>query len=208
MIAIVDFDIGNVASIHNMFKRVGAKSIITREPEVIRDSSHVVLPGNGSYDAAMNNLVRFNLLPVLNECCLVNKRPVLGICLGLQLMFERSDEGLQRGLGWLKGKVERFDKELCGSRPIPHMGWNSISLSLPSSILFDREEKDSRYYFVHSYHVKPENREVVAATTDYGCLFVSAVEADNLYGVQFHPEKSLKHGMLLMKRFSDLTTSI
>lgn len=202
MIVIVDYGMGNLASIANMLQRVGSRGVISGDPALISGAEKLILPGVGSFDAAMRNLSERGLLPVLSEKVCLRKTPVLGICLGMQLLTSRSEEGELPGLGWISAETRRFDFPQGGLK-IPHMGWNSV-----------REEKDSpllsgtggeqRFYFVHSYHVVCHDRRDVLATASYGGDFVAAVSRDNIYGVQFHPEKSHRFGMGLMKNFAEL----
>jgi len=199
VIAIVDYDMGNVASVANMLKRVGApESRLTRDPDVIRNAERVILPGVGAFDKGMENLGAFGLIEVLNDAVLERKIPVLGICLGMQLLTKRSEEGKLPGLGWLDAETVRFrlrDPNL----KIPHMGWSPVAPKRASPLM--PMDSDSRFYFVHSYYVQCQSGEDVDATSQYGSDFAAIVSRRNIFGVQFHPEKSHRFGMELLKRF-------
>lgn len=203
MIAIIDYGMGNIASILNMYKRIGFKEVcLTKDPALIRSANKLILPGVGAFDNGMKNLHESGLIPLLNERVLNQGTPVLGICLGMQLLFNKSEEGKENGLGWIEGEVCKFQQNESGSLKIPHMGWNYISPVNPSP-LFD-EEKKMKFYFVHSYFAKCKNSENVIATCYYNIQFDCAVQKSNIYGVQFHPEKSHKFGMELLDRFSKI----
>ena len=205
MIAIVDYGMGNLGSIHNMLNRLGAPSVITSDPCKIVSADKLILPGVGAFDQAMESLDRSGLLPVLNESVLDRKVPILGICLGMQLFSLRSEEGRLAGLGWIDAETVRFafDRESVGLK-VPHMGWNTIEVRLPGPLLDDRFE-DSRFYFVHSYHVRCADEANVLATSRYGISFHAAVTKGNIIGTQFHPEKSHKFGLRLLKNFAELS---
>ena len=199
MITIIDYGMGNLGSIANMIKKVGHKSIITSDIEEIKKASKLVLPGVGSFDNGMNNLKDSGLIEVLNNKVLVENTPIIGICLGMQLMTNCSEEGGLDGLGWIDAKVEKFVSE---ELKVPHMGWNIVEHKKTSK-LFDELESEKRFYFVHSYFVTCNNEEDVLTTTPYGHDFASSYEKNNIIGVQFHPEKSHKFGMRLFKNFAE-----
>ncbi len=202
MIVIVDYRMGNLGSIANMLKRIGASAEVSSDPGRIAAAEKLILPGVGSFDNGMNNLEELGLVDVLAESALKRKVPVLGICLGMQLMTSRSEEGVLPGLGWIGASTVRFrpaDPRL----KVPHMGWNVIAQRKDSPLLAGMEG-EQRFYFVHSYHVVCEEAADVLATTFYGEDFVSAFERDNVRGVQFHPEKSHKFGMRLLKNFAGI----
>ena len=208
MIAIIDYDMGNLRSVANAFRRVGAEVSVTRDPLVIREASHVVLPGVGAFRDCMANLERFGLIePVLRA--ISSGKPFLGICLGLQLLFEEGLEfGLHKGLGVLKGQVVRFDEHMAGpsgmTLKIPHMGWNDIKIEKESLLLKDIPE-GSYLYFVHSYYARPTAPEDVNLTTTvYGLRFTSAIEKDNIMATQFHPEKSQRLGLKIIENFTNI----
>lgn len=201
MIAIVDYGVGNLAAIQNMLNYLGKPSVITCDEKEIKNCDKLILPGVGRYDFGMAEIKKRNLMAALNEFALIEKRPVLGICLGMQLMLEYSEEGNCEGFGWIKGQVRKFpqDLKLC----IPHMGWNSTK-TISNNLLTANIDDNNRFYFVHSYYCCPVNENNVMFLTNYGIDFVSGVVEDNIYGVQFHPEKSHKYGMKLLKSFADL----
>ncbi len=200
MIAVIDYGMGNIASILNMYKRIGRRDVLlTKNPEEIEQAEKIILPGVGAFDNGMKNLKASGLIPILNKQILETRVPVLGICLGMQLLFDRSEEGTEPGLGWIPGEVRRFSQNQTDTLKIPHMGWNYIKPQ-GSSPLMDAKAK-MKFYFVHSYFVKCRDTEDVIATCDYDITFECAVQRQNIFGVQFHPEKSHKFGMDLLDRF-------
>ena len=202
MIAIIDYDAGNIKSVEKALQKLGAEVVITKEPEKILQADKVILPGVGAFGDAMANLKKFGLDKVIYQ--VVEKgTPFLGICLGLQLLFERSDEtpGVE-GLGILRGEILRIpDKE---DLKIPHMGWNSLHLQNQGR-LFKGLSEQSYVYFVHSYYLKAEEEEIVKATTDYSVNIHASVEKDNVFACQFHPEKSSDVGLQILKNFVELS---
>ena len=194
---------GNLGSIQNMLRKVGCNSIITDNVEKISKAEKIILPGVGSFDRAMKNLNAMNIISVLNKKILEEHIPVLGICLGMQLLAKKSDEGAVPGLGYLDAEVKKFIFEDSIKLRIPHMGWNTIEIE-KLHLLLDELDNNSRFYFVHSYHIVCQNRKDVLASTDHGYKFTSAVAKGNILGVQFHPEKSHKFGMKLLKNFAKL----
>lgn len=199
MIVIVDFGLGNVRSIKNMFKRVNERKVsISSELETIQNASKIILPGVGAFDNGMKNLQEYGLINILNKKALDEKVPVLGICLGMQLMTQGSEEGNLPGLGWFDAKAVKFN--LAPDLKVPHMGWNYINQNDKNN-LFLKKDKKYRFYFVHSYHVKCNNENDVLFTTHYGDEFNSAIQKDNLIGMQFHPEKSSHFGMDIFESF-------
>lgn len=201
MITIVDYGVGNLTSILNMLKRVGFESIISSEKEIIADADKLILPGVGSFDYGMQQLHRTELVEVLNDRVLNNKVPILGLCLGVQLLTEKSEEGTEKGLGWIKGKTVAFNKSrLSFSEKIPHMGWSEVK-NFGQSKLFADMYNEPRFYFVHSYHLQLENVDDMLGSSNYGYDFTVGVEHHNILGVQFHPEKSHKFGMKLLENF-------
>lgn len=200
MIVIIDYGMGNVASIANMLNKIGSSSVISGDPTVILSAKKLILPGVGAFDTGMRNLDERGLLPVLTAKVCDMKTPLLGICLGMQMLTTRSEEGERPGLGWLSAETRRFKFPDESGLKIPHMGWNTISVEKDSP-LFRGNNEEQRFYFVHSYHVACDNKSDILATTNYGGDFVSAVASENIFGVQFHPEKSHKFGMCLIKNF-------
>jgi glutamine amidotransferase len=202
MITIIDYGIGNLGSIQNMLKKIGAKSQITSDPREIKKASKLILPGVGAFDAAMKKLEHSNFIPLLREKVLELSTPILGICLGMQLFFNQSEEGTLGGLSWIDGEVQKFRFENYEHLKIPHMSWNYIEIKKDDRILSGLTN-ESRFYFVHSYHVVCKHEEDILTTTYYGYKFVSSVRRQNIMGVQFHPEKSHKFGMRLLKNFAE-----
>ncbi len=206
MITIVDYGMGNLASIKNMLRKLGEDSIISNDPKDIEAASSLILPGVGAFDYGMKNMKRLNLIQVLESKVLGERVPMLGICLGMQLLTKKSEEGSEDGLGWVNAVTVKFEQDSIGkSLKVPHMGWNAIKMK--NSPLFADLEDKSRFYFVHSYYVKTTHEENIAATTTYGQEFTSAINDDNIYGVQFHPEKSHRYGMQLLRNFIGISTS-
>ncbi|MEZ0394849.1 MAG: imidazole glycerol phosphate synthase subunit HisH [Anaerolineales bacterium] len=201
MVTIVDYGVGNLGSILNMLKKVGAKAEASSDPDVLRRAEKLILPGVGAFDAGMHKLNESGLTPLLNELVLEKKIPVLGLCLGMQLMTRRSEEGAEAGLGWLAAETVRFrfGPEQAHLK-IPHMGWNTLEVRRPHPLVADLGP-EPRFYFVHSYHVVCADEADVVAYTDYGHPVTAIVARDNLLGAQFHPEKSHKFGMQLLRNF-------
>lgn len=205
MIAIIDYDMGNIGSVANMLRKIGQKSIITREPEQIHAAEKLILPGVGAFDSGMEQLEKLGLSELIKEKVLNQKTPILGICLGAQLMLERSEEGQKPGLGLVKGDVVRFHFSPELKLRIPNMGWKPISLA-KSGKLVDVLPDEPRFYFVHSYHFNMENADDQLLMSEYGYPFCSAYQRDNVAGVQFHPEKSHKFGMAFLRNFSEINS--
>jgi len=207
MISIIDCGMGNLGSVKNMLKHIGVESEIVSTPEELLKASKIILPGVGSWDNGVQKLQESGLLDVLNIRVLKDKIPILGICLGMQLLLESSEEGALPGLNWISGKVKKFDfisDEFKDKRlRIPHMGWNVIESNKASSLTNDFVG-ETRFYFVHSYHVVVDHQEDILMTCHYGYPFTCAIQKDNIWGAQFHPEKSHKFGMALMKKFADI----
>ena len=202
MIVIVEYGMGNTGSILNMIKKVGGQAVLSKDTEDIGRADKLILPGVGAFDNAIHNLGERGYLERLSEKVLGDRTPVLGICLGMQLMSQRSEEGREPGLGWIDAETVRFAlDEAHRHLKIPHMGWNTIAVRRPHRLL-PETDKPRRFYFVHSYHVRCRDPANVLATTTYGIEFTSAVVRDDrILGVQFHPEKSHRYGMELMRHF-------
>ena len=200
MISVIDFGAGNVASVIRMIEKVGGTAQLISTAREISDAKIAILPGVGAFDYGMERLASSGLIEALHEAALERRIPILGICLGMQLMCKRSDEGLLPGLGWVDAEVSKFQFDPILRLPVPHMGWNTLDLVRPNGLL-DSMLIRSRYYFVHSYRVSCNDPSDVVATTVYGERFVSAFERGNLFGVQFHPEKSHRFGMAMLKKF-------
>lgn len=200
MIAIVDYDIGNIAAVFNMLMRLGLRSVVTANTQDIERASKIILPGNGSFDACMKNLRASGLIPVLEEKVLAQKVPLLGICVGAQMLGTKSEEGEESGLGWLNLQVSRFP-DIKGLR-IPHMGWTEVWAHNKNNPLLEDMEAGARFYFVHSYYMAPNNPEEIMLSAKYGIEFAAGVSRDNIAGVQFHPEKSHRFGKQLLNSFA------
>lgn len=204
VIGIINYGLGNVGSIHNMLRRLGIPSKVLTSPKECEDVHKLILPGVGAFDYGMQLLTEKNWIDVLNEKVIEDKYPILGICLGMQLMTKSSEEGSAKGLGWINAVTKRFNFEGVNNNElkIPHMGWNIIKPRRVDSLFRDLSER-ARFYFVHSYYVECENEKDVLATCTYGIEFTCAVQHENIYGVQFHPEKSHKFGMQVLKNFAE-----
>lgn len=205
-ICIIDYGIGNLGSMATMLKKIGSPAIVSSDPSDIGMAEKLILPGVGSFDEGMKKLESRELVYVLNKRVLEDKIPVLGVCLGMQLLGKNSEEGQLSGLGWLDAETIRFKFQAPDANlKIPHMGWNQLRVYQTHPLFADLEEVN-RFYFVHSYHVVCANPDNVLATTSYGFDFTSAVVKDNIMGVQFHPEKSHKFGMKLLESFCKIKT--
>lgn len=202
-IAICDYGTGNLNSIANMLSRVGGKVAVVSNPSLLQKFDKFILPGVGSFDHGMLNLNSKGWVEALSDSVLHRRLPVLGICLGMQLMCKSSEEGLLSGLGWIDAEVKRLDIAPGSLVKVPHMGWNTVDIKT-SSQLFELYPEEQRYYFVHSFHVVCNNAADVLATAHHGYEFVASFRHENIYGVQFHPEKSHRFGMALMKKFVEL----
>jgi glutamine amidotransferase len=204
MIVIVDYGVGNLSSVSNMLRKAGGDVAVSSDPGEILAADKLLLPGVGHFDHGMKMLNASGLREVLDRFALELRRPVLGICLGAQILGKHSEEGVESGLGWIDMKCRRFEA-MPGIR-VPHMGWNQISRKKPS-LLLDHMEADARFYFVHSYRMICGEPEDVLATATHGVEFVCAVQRLNIAGTQFHPEKSLRHGLALMRSFVEFQSS-
>jgi imidazole glycerol-phosphate synthase subunit HisH len=196
MIVIVDYGLGNLASVKNMLKKIGFDSMVSKDRNEILNASLIILPGVGSFDRGVQNLQNYNLIEPLNTFALDYKKPVIGICLGMQLMCTSSEEGDLKGLSWFDTKVTKFSFSN-NSIKIPHMGWTHL---VSNHDILSNSFGEKRFYFVHSYYVKYD-QDTSLSTSDYGGItFSSSIKKNNLYGFQFHPEKSHKYGMTLLKK--------
>ncbi|MES2691176.1 MAG: imidazole glycerol phosphate synthase subunit HisH [Bacteroidota bacterium] len=203
MITIVNYGMGNLGSIHNMFKYLGIPAQISASESEIANAEKLLLPGVGAFDAAMQKLNSSGLKEVLDHKVLVEKKPVLGICLGMQLLTNKSEEGSLKGLGWIDAETVKFRPDNTQIK-IPHMGWNLANEVRPS-LLTGSLPDEPRFYFVHSYYVKAKDEKDVLMKTRYGVDFDSVVQHENIYGAQFHPEKSHKYGMKIFQNFNRIT---
>jgi len=203
MIAIIDYGMGNLGSVRKKMDRLGVESIITSEAEEIKKSEKIILPGVGHFAKAVNEIKSRGLWDLLSGQVLVEKKPILGICLGMQLMAAYSEEGNAEGFGWFDSEVIRFKVTDTIKYKIPHMGWNSLEQK-KVSLLLNGLSTESQYYFVHSYHVKCNDPDDILATTTYETKFVSAIQKGNIFGTQFHPEKSHGTGEMLLRNFINM----
>jgi glutamine amidotransferase len=204
MITIVDYGVGNILALLNIYKRLNVPVNIAKTVDDLVQASHLILPGVGTFDHAMRALQQSGMREMLDDLVLAKQIPVLGICVGMQLLAARSDEGVMQGLNWIPGSVRLFHQQESSRRLIlPHMGWNNIR-PIKSSALLDGLEQDPCFYFLHSYYFACENKMHVLAESDYGSLFSCAVSLNNIYGVQFHPEKSHHYGIRLLKNFAEI----
>lgn len=204
MISIFDYGIGNIQAIANIYKRLNIPVRIARTVEELSEAERVILPGVGSFDWAMARLNNSGMRGALDNLVLSKGRPVLGICVGMQMMAKRSDEGSLEGLGWIDAEVKKFDGSAPSHRAyLPHMGWNDVE-PLSQGGLFKGIGGTGRFYFLHSYYFAPKDQNMVHAVTDYCKPFASSICAGNIYGVQFHPEKSHQWGIQLLKNFAEM----
>jgi glutamine amidotransferase len=203
MIAIIDYGMGNLRSVQKGFERMGREAVVTSDAKTILSAGKVVLPGVGAFPDCMRNLEQYGLIDAVNKT-ISSGKPFLGICLGLQLLFTESEEfGFSKGLDIIKGRVVRFKGPEFSDIKIPHMGWNSIFIKRRAPAL--QAVPDNSYvYFVHSYHVVPEDKDIIATTTPYGVEFISSIWKDNIFATQFHPEKSQALGLSILKRFGEM----
>ena len=200
MIVILDYGVGNVSSIANMLKKNSIPCIITKDFEELINAEKIILPGVGHFDFCMNQLLKAPFYETLELIAREGEKTILGICVGCQMLMENSEEGNEKGLGWIKGKVVKFDnKKMLFQNRIPHMGWCNIRPKQKS--LFYQGINEPRFYFAHSYHVICEDERNVTATAEYGYEFAASIQFNNIMGVQFHPEKSHSFGMKLYSNF-------
>lgn len=199
MIGIIDYGLGNLGSIQNMLKVIGAKSVISSDIIILEKCDKYILPGVGAFDAGMSQLTEKGLVDFVKKAATIDKKPILGICLGMQLLGRRSEEGKLEGLGLIPFETVRFQLENTNLK-IPHMGWDIVDFKKNNPLVKNLEGKQ-RYYFVHSFHAKCDFEENILMTCDYGYKFAAAVCKNNVIGVQFHPEKSHDFGMALLKNF-------
>lgn len=201
MIVVVDYGVGNLSSVSNMLRKAGGEVLISRNPTDVLAAQKLLIPGVGNFDYGMKMLNASGLRDAVDRYALELRRPVLGICLGAQILGKGSEEGDASGLGWIDMSCHKLPA--MSNIRVPHMGWNKI-LTKKKSSLINQLEHDARFYFVHSYYMKCNQPEDVLATTSHGIEFTCAVQKENIMGTQFHPEKSLRHGLALMKSFVEL----
>lgn len=203
MVAIINYGVGNLTSILNMHMRLGIQAMITGDAEEIRRADKLLIPGVGHFDKCMQNFNASGLRPLIERRVLEEGTPVLGICVGAQMMTRSSEEGQEKGLGWVDADTIKFRIPAGSGLKVPHMGWADIEVVKPSPLLADMPE-EPRFYFAHSYHFKFDSEEAVIATVDYAYKYPCAFSRNNMYAAQFHPEKSHKYGMKLITNFSSL----
>ena len=198
-IVIIDYKMGNIKSVYNAFKFLNVDVVVSNNKKIIKDSYGIVIPGVGAFGDAVRNLEKLNIFDFLKEE--IKNKPYLGICLGLQLLFEKSEESLDvSGFGILKGEVVKFKSK---NIKIPHIGWNKVKI-IKRNKLFENIRNNLFFYFDHSYYVKPKDKKIISGITDYGEKFVSAVNSENIFGVQFHPEKSQEDGLKILRNFAEI----
>ncbi|TBH76153.1 imidazole glycerol phosphate synthase subunit HisH [Aquirufa nivalisilvae] len=203
-IGIVNYGSGNIFSISNIYKKGNIDFFISSEPKELAKASHLILPGVGAFDETMKTLNDSGLKVFLDEMVLGEQKPILGICVGMQLLAENSEEGNLQGFGWIKGKVRKFDESVFKQKPyLPHLGWNTVNIQQEHSI-FNQVDPEEGFYFLHSYYFDCHNTQDILSTTDYGISFASAVHHENVYGMQFHPEKSHQNGINIFYNFSQV----
>lgn len=201
MITIIDYGMGNLHSVFKALKRMNIKSIISSKSSDIESADKLILPGVGHFKKGMENLKSLGIIGILNKKVITEKTPILGICLGMQLLTKHSEEGDVFGLGWIDAKTIKFNLDT--KFRSPHMGWNTIKIQKENLLLKNNSEEDI-FYFVHSYYINCKNKKDILATTNYGCEFVSAIQKNNIYATQFHPEKSHSLGLQVIKNFVSL----
>jgi glutamine amidotransferase len=204
MITIVNYGLGNIQAFANIYKRLNIAAAIASTPDELRVAERIILPGVGAFDWAMTRLNESGMMDTLEKLVVGEHKPVLGICVGMQILANRSEEGELDGLGWIDGEVKRFDETTFTQQThLPHMGWNDVQPQ-GSEGLFGSLESGARFYFLHSYYFVPQNQDDVLAVTDYNGFYASSVRSGNVYGVQFHPEKSHQWGVQLLKNFAEM----
>ena len=200
MIGIIDYGLGNVQSFINGYRILGKSAFAINNPKELKNMHHLILPGVGSFDMAMERLHASGLIKDIEDLIFNKSVPILGVCIGLQIMTKKSDEGISKGLGWLDAEVKKIQYN---NLPLPHMGWNNINVEDTNSKLLEGVNK-KRFYFLHSYHVISQNKDNHIASTDYGGRILAAASKENIYGCQFHPEKSHNAGLKVLENFSKL----
>lgn len=204
MITIIDYGVGNINAFVNVYKRVNVSVKIAKSADDLEDAQKLILPGVGHFDHAMSELLKSGMRDKLDELVLVKKLPVIGICVGMQMMGNDSDEGTVQGLGWIDASIKKFDEtKIQQVTRLPHMGWNDVT-PVKSNALFNGFDQDALFYFLHSYYFECNNHSDVLATSEYGGIFTCAAHHENIYGIQFHPEKSHSYGERLLHNFAKL----
>jgi glutamine amidotransferase len=204
MITIIDYGLGNIKAFVNVYERLNIQCKVAVNKDDLKNASKLILPGVGAFDQAMDNLLHSGMKETVEELVLGQKLPILGICVGMQILAKSSEEGSRPGLGWIDAEVKMFDTALISQRPyLPHMGWNNVRVTRNNDLLQDLNE-NPRCYFLHSYYFACNNPENIIAESEYGIKFACAVNCGNIYGVQFHPEKSHHNGICVLKNFGSL----
>lgn len=204
-IGIVDYGSGNIFSIANIYKKGNIDYFISSDPKELVKASHLILPGVGAFDESMKTLNDSGLCTFLNDMVLGEKKPILGICVGMQLLAESSEEGSLSGFGWIKGQVRKFDEAVFKQKPyLPHLGWNTVALQKEHTI-FNQVDCEEGFYFLHSYYFDCQDPQDILTKTDYGISFASSVHHENVFGMQFHPEKSHQNGINIFHNFSKVS---
>jgi glutamine amidotransferase len=202
-IVIIDYEAGNLRSVQKAFEFLGYSAVLTNDKNLIRDAKGIVLPGVGSFDHVITELRSNNLETSIEQSIALGK-PYLGICLGYQILFKQSEEGQLPGLGIFDGKVVRFNFPKSSGISVPHMGWNRLMFQQSSSPIFREVKEGSFMYFAHTYYPVPKDKDLISSLTDYGTMFASSITKEKIFGVQFHPEKSGKSGLQILKNFAEL----
>lgn len=204
MIAIIDYGLGNIQAFANVYKRLNIPCSVASKSDDLKNATNIILPGVGAFDYAMEQLEESGMRECLDEFVLQRKVPVLGICVGMQILANSSEEGSLAGLGWVDGVVKKFDDSAFTQKThLPHMGWNDV-LPQDNDNLFRNLESEARFYFLHSYYFVPHSQDHVLAVTDYNGTYASSIRSGNVFGVQFHPEKSHQWGIQLLKNFAEI----
>lgn len=204
MIGIVNYGSGNINAIANIYKKLNISYLISRNPSELETVSHLVLPGVGAFDETMRILKKTGLKNFLNDMVMDKKKPIMGICVGMQVLAEGSEEGDLEGFGWIEGYVKKFDLSLFKDKPhVPHLGWNTVDAKKNHSI-FENIDRRKGFYFLHSYYFDCKNDGDILGTTKYGLIYASAVNHDNVFGMQFHPEKSHQNGLTIFNNFTKI----
>jgi len=202
MITIVGYGLGNVSAFANIYKNHNTPVVVARTSAELENASKIILPGVGAFDWAMERLSQSGMLSTLNDLVMMKKIPVLGVCVGMQMMAKSSEEGKRDGLGWLNARVARLHEKADDSHRLPHMGWNTVNTVAGNDLLFNGLTNPAEFYFLHSFVVAPEDNNITSATSEHGENFACAVEFENIYGTQFHPEKSHSAGEQLLMNFA------
>ncbi|MES2794778.1 MAG: imidazole glycerol phosphate synthase subunit HisH [Bacteroidota bacterium] len=204
MITLIDYGSGNIHAIANIYKRLSIKYQLTADPNVLKEAKKLILPGVGDFDETMKAFKQLGIKNLLNELVVEKQVPILGVCVGMQILGKSSEEGAEEGFGWIDGQVKKFDIEKLQTKPyLPHMGWNTVQPQKESQ-LFENIISENGFYFLHSYYFECKNNDDILATTEYGIEFSSAINHKNVYGFQFHPEKSHQNGVEIFRNFANL----